>query len=127
MTFLYRWLQRLFFRHELWVLRCSIDWPLLALLFLGTLNLWWVLPGFVFSLLGILLFVNGFTAMAIIVGALGVLVILPAVVRILEWDFIAMGLMLGTGASARTRLAELENSEWFIPSVSAKEPRASDK
>lgn len=55
--------------------------------------------------------------MAIIVGALGVLVIFPAVVRILEWDFIAMGLMLGTGVSARRRLTELEDledNEWFV-------------
>lgn len=127
MKLVYRWLQSLFLRHELWALRCSIEWPLVALLILQTLNLWWVLPGFVFSLLGILFFVNGFTAMAIVVGALGLLVILPTFVRGLEWYFTAIGLMLGTGASARRRLAELENSEGFIPSVSATEPRASDK
>lgn len=110
---MYRWLKSLFFRHELWALRCAIDWPLLAPLILGTLKLWVVLPGLVFSIVGIVLFVNGFTALAIVVGALGVLVILPAAVRLLEWDFTAIGLMLGTGASARRRLAELENSEWF--------------
>ncbi|MBG6158121.1 hypothetical protein IWQ52_004403 [Labrenzia sp. EL_159] len=62
--------------------------------------------------------------MTIVVGALGVLVILPTFVRVLEWYFTAIGLMLGTGATARRRLAELENSEWFIGRVNQTSRRA---
>lgn len=113
MKLIYRWLKSCFLRHELWALRCSIEWPLLALLILQTLNIWWALPGFVFSLLGIVLFNNGYVAMTIVVGALGLLITLPTFVRGPEWYFTAIGLMLGTGASARRRLAELENSDWL--------------
>lgn len=108
MKFALTWLRGLFLCHELWALRSSIKWPFFSVIILGTLNLWWILPNIPLSILGAWLFANGHVFATIVVGAIGLVVGLPTFTRVFEWYFMAVGLMLGTGATARKRCAELE-------------------
>ncbi|WP_421983542.1 hypothetical protein [Roseibium sp.] len=126
MKLVYQWLKSRFLRHEMWALRRSIDWPILSIFILGSLNLWWLVPGFFFSALCLLLSVTGHAVTAVIMGALGAMIIVPAFVRFFQWYFMSVGLMIGSGTLAHGRLAELENSEWFTGRASATEPRAGD-
>lgn len=129
MKLVYQWLKRRFLRHEVWALRRSVEWPILSIFFLGSLNLWWIGPGFLVSAVFILLFVTGHAVTAVIIGAFGTMIAMPAFVRFFQWHFMAVGLMIGSGTLAHRRLAELESSEWLTGNVdqTSREANVSEK
>ncbi len=108
-------IKRTFLRHEMWVLRSSIAFPILANFLFATLLIWALFPVVIFILLTELFRESWPQTVGAFSGLVSITILLMVAPWFFRWVMVNFSLMLGSGEIAEAKKKDLRSSLSALP------------